>query len=98
MIPETITIPKKALEEVFTAGRRLLAAEDVLENAILASNPEFVKKMRRLKAEHLRGANGARSLSSKGLREYAIFDALRDNQGKGLKADDLLRILDGMNR
>ena len=59
MIPETITIPKKALEEVFTAGRRLLAAEDVLENAVLASSPEFVKKMRRLRKEHLHGRVGA---------------------------------------
>ena len=59
MIPKTITIPKKALEEVFTASRRLLAAEDVLENAILALSPEFVKKMRRLRREHIRGRTGA---------------------------------------
>ena len=55
MISETVTIPKKALEEVFTAGRRLLAAEDALENAVLISSPEFIKKMRRLRREHLRG-------------------------------------------
>ena len=59
MTSETITIPKKALEEVFTAGRRLLVAEDALENAVLASSPEFVKKMRRLRREHLRGKTGA---------------------------------------
>jgi bifunctional DNA-binding transcriptional regulator/antitoxin component of YhaV-PrlF toxin-antitoxin module len=31
------------------------------------------------------------------LGEYTVFDALRDNQGKGLKAKDLLLILKKIN-
>ena len=54
----TITIPKKAFEDVLAAGRRFAAAESALEDALLASEPAFIKKMRRLRAEHLRGAIG----------------------------------------
>ena len=54
-MPTTIAIPKKALEDVLAAGRRFVAAEDALEDALLASKPAFIKKMRRLRAEHLRG-------------------------------------------
>lgn len=30
-------------------------------------------------------------------KEYTVFDALRDNKGKGLKAADLLTLLEKMN-
>lgn len=33
----------------------------------------------------------------KGQKEYTVFDALRDNKGKGLKASDLLTLLQKMN-
>lgn len=29
--------------------------------------------------------------------EYTVFDAIRDNNGRGLKADDLLKILKKIN-
>ncbi|MFH0845815.1 MAG: hypothetical protein V1851_00205 [Patescibacteria group bacterium] len=29
--------------------------------------------------------------------EYTVFDAIRDNKGKGIKADDLLKILKEIN-
>lgn len=54
-MPATIQIPKKALEDILAAGRLFVAAEDALEDALLASEPAFVKKMRRLRVEHLRG-------------------------------------------
>lgn len=57
-MPATITIPKKALENVFRAGRRFLAAENIIEDALLASESAFIKKMRRLRNEHLRGSAG----------------------------------------
>lgn len=57
-MPATIQIPKKALEDVLAAGRRFIAAEDALENALLASEPAFIRKMRRLRVEHLRGNTG----------------------------------------
>ena len=52
-------MPKKVIEDVLSAGRRFLAAEDALEDALLASDQAFVKKMRRLRAEHLHGRAGA---------------------------------------
>ena len=30
-------------------------------------------------------------------KEYTVFDALRDNKGRGLKASDLLTLLEKMN-
>lgn len=30
--------------------------------------------------------------------EYTVFDAIRDNKGKGIKAVDLIKILDKINR
>lgn len=30
--------------------------------------------------------------------EYTVFDAIRDNKGKGIKAKDLVRILDEISR
>lgn len=30
--------------------------------------------------------------------EYTVFDAIRDNKGKGIKAKDLVRILDEIDR
>ena len=30
--------------------------------------------------------------------EYTVFDALRDNKGKGLKAKDLVKLLGGIDR
>ena len=30
--------------------------------------------------------------------EYTVFDALRDNKGKGLKAKDLVKILDEIDK
>ena len=32
-----------------------------------------------------------------GQKEYTVFDALRDNKGRGLKASDLLTLLKKMN-
>lgn len=54
-MPATITIPKKAFEEILAAGRRFAEAEDALEDALFASVPAFIRKMRRLRVEHLRG-------------------------------------------
>jgi len=30
--------------------------------------------------------------------EYTVFDAIRDNKGKGIKAKDFIKILDKINR
>ncbi len=30
--------------------------------------------------------------------EYTVFDAIRDNEGKGIKAEDFIKILDKINR
>lgn len=30
--------------------------------------------------------------------EYTVFDAIRDNKGKGIKAEDFIKILDKINR
>lgn len=30
--------------------------------------------------------------------EYTVFDAIRDNKGKGIKAEDLIRVLEKINR
>ena len=30
--------------------------------------------------------------------EYTVFDAIRDNKGKGIKAKDLVKMLDKINR
>ena len=30
--------------------------------------------------------------------EYTVFDAIRDNKGKGIKAEDLVKILDKMEK
>lgn len=54
----TIAIPKKALEDVLAAGRQFVAAEDALEDALLASTPTFIRKIRRLRVEHLRSNAG----------------------------------------
>ena len=59
LMPTTrIAIPKKALADVLAAGRRFVVAEDALEDAVLASEPAFIRKIRRLRAEHIRGATG----------------------------------------
>ncbi|MDD2757466.1 MAG: hypothetical protein PHI91_01200 [Candidatus Pacebacteria bacterium] len=31
-------------------------------------------------------------------KEYIVFDSLRDNNGKGIKAKDLIKILKNVNR
>ncbi len=31
-------------------------------------------------------------------REYTVFDAIRDNKGKGIKATDLLKLLKKINK
>ncbi len=31
-------------------------------------------------------------------REYTVFDAIRDNKGRGLKANDLIKMLDKIDR
>jgi hypothetical protein len=31
-------------------------------------------------------------------KEYIIFDSSRDNNGKGIKAEDLIKILNNVNR
>jgi hypothetical protein len=30
------------------------------------------------------------------VKEYTVFDAVRDNQGKGIKANDLIKVLKKM--
>lgn len=30
--------------------------------------------------------------------EYTVFDAIRDNKGKGIKAEDLIKVLEKINR
>ena len=51
----TITIPKKVVREMVEAGRRFVAAQDALEDILLAANPQFIKKMRGLRDVHRQG-------------------------------------------
>lgn len=53
-----VSIPKKTLEEILEAGWRFAAAEETLEDVLLAADPAFLKKMRRLRGEHRRGRIG----------------------------------------
>lgn len=53
-MPATIAIPKKALKDVLLVGRRFLAAKDVIEDTLLASDaisisaavPDFINGRR----------------------------------------------------
>ena len=54
----TISLPKKIVREIFEAGRRFAVAQDALEDALLAANPQFIKKMRGLRAAHREGNAG----------------------------------------
>lgn len=54
-----IQVPKKALEDILEAGRRFAAAEDALEDALLTSDPAFLKRMRHLRVAHLHGRVGS---------------------------------------
>lgn len=49
----TISLPKKIVKEIFEAGRRFAAVEDALEDVLLAHDPRFLNKMRRLRKTHL---------------------------------------------
>ena len=37
-------------------------------------------------------------LEKNGVSEYSVFDAIRDNKGKGIKAADLVNILNKIDR
>ncbi|MBI2639663.1 MAG: hypothetical protein HYW90_02105 [Candidatus Sungbacteria bacterium] len=51
----TVQIPKPVLSEFLEAGRRFNAAEDALENFLLAADKDFIKKMRDLRNLHKAG-------------------------------------------
>ena len=53
-----ISLPKKIVKEIFEAGRRFAVAQDALEDVLLAGNPQFIKKMRGLRAAHREGSVG----------------------------------------
>ena len=54
----TISIPKKIVKDIFEAGEKFAAAEDALEDIIFAANPQFIKKMRALRAAHRNSRTG----------------------------------------
>ena len=53
-----ISLPKKIVKEIFEAGRRFTIAQDALEDVLLTGNPQFIKKMRGLRAAHREGSAG----------------------------------------
>lgn len=55
----SIQIPKKVIKEIFEAGRRFAVAEDALEDILLATNPQFIKKMCELRRVHQEGHMGS---------------------------------------
>ncbi len=54
----SLQIPKKVVQELFEAGRRFAAAEDALEDVLLVTDPQFIKKMRGLRSVHKKGHVG----------------------------------------
>jgi len=58
MLKGVVQIPREVLQDVVAAGRRFREAEDVLEDFLLATDAAFLKKMRRLRVRHRRGALG----------------------------------------
>ncbi|KKS39015.1 MAG: hypothetical protein UV01_C0001G0091 [Parcubacteria group bacterium GW2011_GWA2_42_14] len=58
MSKTTIQIPKHIFEDIIEAGRKFSVAEDELEDFLLATNQDFLKKMRRLRVAHNSGRLG----------------------------------------
>ena len=53
----------------------------------IVSEKNGVLEVKPLKIEH----------SKKDIKEYTVFDAIRDNQGKGIDAEDLVSILEDLS-
>ena len=64
----TITLPKKAVRDIFEASKRFATAQDALEDALLAYDPTFLKKMRGLRDAHQE-------------QRFSDWSALKDKHG-----------------
>lgn len=51
-----------------------------------------------IKGDKLEIAPARMASARKQEKEYTVFDAIRDNKGKGIKATDLVKILKKLNR
>lgn len=52
-MPKTIEVPESLIKKISKAGRAFQELEDELEDFLLLSDPKFLAKMRRSRADHL---------------------------------------------
>ena len=52
---ETITLPKRVLEEFLHASEAFASLQDTLEDYLIAHQPNLLKKLRQARREHLAG-------------------------------------------
>ena len=52
---DTITLPKRMVEQVVRVSLAFEALQDELEDYLIATKPALVKKLRRARREHLVG-------------------------------------------
>ncbi len=52
---QTITLPKRVVEQVLHASEAFAALHDELEDYLIARRPALVKKLRHARREHLAG-------------------------------------------
>ena len=54
-MPKTIEVPESLIKKINKASRAFQELEDELEDFLLLSDPEFLAKMRRARADHIAG-------------------------------------------
>lgn len=54
-MPKTIEVPESLIKKISKASHAFQELEDELEDFLLLSNPNFLAKMRRSRANHLAG-------------------------------------------
>ncbi len=59
MNTETITVPRKALEEMLQASAYFERAQDELENYLLSKNKHFLAEMKKLQREEKQSKPGS---------------------------------------
>jgi len=55
MATETVTLPKRIIEEVLEASEALITLQDELEDYLIGRHSGVLKKLRRAHREHLAG-------------------------------------------
>ncbi len=54
-MPKTIDVPVSLIEKISKAAKAFEEFEDEMEDFLLAKDPQFLKKMRRARKDHLAG-------------------------------------------